>query len=146
MLGWLSAVARSKVFVGVNSLLMAGFLLVAGLRFGPSAAANLTARWQPVQPAISISGPGTSASDASVTAYILGDVVAPGVYTLAARARVQTLVAAAGGALADADLTRVDLAALVVDGQEIYVPQLALFRAELHILEQYVARPGITHL
>ncbi|MGH2502668.1 MAG: ComEA family DNA-binding protein, partial [Ktedonobacterales bacterium] len=60
----------------------------------------------------------------SVTAYILGDVVAPGVYTLATGARVQALVAAAGGALDDADLTRVDLAALVADGQEIYVPQM----------------------
>lgn len=124
MPGWLGALARSKVFVGVNALLLAGFLLVAGLRFGPGVAANLIARWQPAQAAISISGPGTNAADASVTAYILGDVAAPGVYTLAARARVQALVAAAGGALADADLTRVDLAALVVDGQEIYVPQL----------------------
>lgn len=124
MPGWLGALARSKVWVGVNALLMAGLLLVAGLRFGPGVAANLAARWQPVQPAISISGPGTSAADASVTAYILGDVVAPGVYTLAARARVQALVEAAGGALDDADLTRVDLAALVVDGQEIYVPQI----------------------
>ncbi|HEX8729036.1 MAG TPA: helix-hairpin-helix domain-containing protein [Ktedonobacterales bacterium] len=124
MPGWLSAMARSKVFIGVNTLALAGLLLLAGLRFASGVAANLTARWQPAQPAISISGPGTTAANTSVTAYILGDVVAPGVYTLATGARVQALVAAAGGALDDADLTRVDLAALVADGQEIYVPQM----------------------
>jgi competence protein ComEA len=122
MRGWFSAVARSKVFIGANALALAGLLLLAGLRLAPGVAANLIAGRQPARPAISISGPGTS--DASVTAYILGDVVAPGVYTLATGARVQALVAAAGGALDDADLTRVDLAALVADGQEIYVPQI----------------------
>jgi competence protein ComEA len=122
---WLSAVARSKIFIGANALALAGLLLLAGLRLAPGVAANLAAGRQPAQPAISISGPGTnSAANASVTAYILGDVVAPGVYMLATGARVQALVAAAGGALDDADLTRVDLAALVVDGQEIYVPQI----------------------
>ncbi|HEY7849754.1 MAG TPA: SLBB domain-containing protein, partial [Ktedonobacterales bacterium] len=124
MSGWLSAVTRSKVFLGANALALAVLLLLAGLRFAPGVAATITARWQPAQPAISISGPGTNAANTSVTAYILGDVVAPGVYTLATGARVQALVAAAGGALDDADLTRVDLAALVADGQEIYVPQI----------------------
>jgi competence protein ComEA len=124
MAGWLSAMAHSKVFLGANALALAGLLLLAALRIAPGVAANLIAGRQPAQPAISISGPGTSAANASVTAYILGDVVAPGVYTLATGARVQALVAAAGGALDDADLTRVDLAALVADGQEIYVPQM----------------------
>jgi competence protein ComEA len=124
MAGWLSAMAHSKVFLGANALALAGLLLLAALRIAPGVAANLIAGRQPAQPAISISGPGTSAANASVTAYILGDVVAPGVYTLAMGARVQALVAAAGGALDDADLTRVDLAALVADGQEIYVPQM----------------------
>lgn len=125
MWGLLSAMARSKIFIGANALALAGLLLLAGLRLAPGVAATLAAGRQPAQPAISISGPGTnSAANASVTAYILGDVVAPGVYTLATGARVQALVAAAGGALDDADLTRVDLAALVADGQEIYVPQM----------------------
>lgn len=119
-LAWVGGVARSKIFVGVNAVALAALLLLAGVRFGPALAVAM----QPTRPAISISGPGVSQASASVTAYILGDVAQPGVYTLAAGARVQALVAAAGGALNDADLTRVDLAALVVDGQEIYVPQV----------------------
>lgn len=119
-LTWVGRVARSKAFVALNAIAMAALLMLAGLRLGPA----LSAAMQPARPAISISGPGVSQASASVTAYILGDVAQPGVYTLAAGARVQALVAAAGGALDDADLTRVDLAALVVDGQEIYVPRM----------------------
>lgn len=115
-----SGIARSKVFVGLNAVALAALLVLAGLRFGPA----LGAAMQPARSAVSISGPGISQASASVTAYILGAVAQPGVYTLAAGARVQALVAAAGGALDDADLARVDLAALVVDGQEIYVPRV----------------------
>ena len=115
--------ARSKVFLAANALLLAALLMLAGVRFVPTIQVALAQSGQPAQPAISITGPGTTA-DTSVTAYILGDVVAPGVYTLAEGARVQALVAAAGGALDDADLTRVDLAARVADGQEVYVPQV----------------------
>jgi competence protein ComEA len=45
-----------------------------------------------------------------------------GVYSLAPGARVHDLIAAAGGALANADLTRVNLAAVVNDGESVYVP------------------------
>lgn len=115
--------ARSKVFAAANTLLLAALLLLAGVRFVPAIQGALAQAGEPAQAAISITGPGTNTAS-GVTAYILGDVVAPGVYTLAAGARVQALVAAAGGALDDADLTRVDLAARVADGQEIYVPQV----------------------
>jgi competence protein ComEA len=114
--------ARSKGFFAANALALAALLMLAGAHFVPEVQSALAAG-PSAQPAISITGPGTSAN-ASLTAYILGDVAAPGVYTLAAGARVQALIAAAGGALDDADLTRVDLAAPVADGQEVYVPQV----------------------
>ncbi len=57
-----------------------------------------------------------------VTAYIVGAVNHPGVYPLADGARIQDLVRAAGGARDGADLVRVDLAAKVFDGEEVYVP------------------------
>lgn len=72
---------------------------------------------------VSISGPGVS-PNASIQAYVLGAVRTPGVYTLAQGARVHDLIAAAGGALPTADLTRVNLASPVGDGQSIYVPQV----------------------
>lgn len=114
---------RMRAFVVANAALLAALILLAGARFVPGIQAALGQPAPAAQSAITISGPGVSAPT-SVTAYILGDVATPGVYTLAAGARVQELVAAAGGALSDADLTRVDLAAHVADGQEIYVPQI----------------------
>jgi competence protein ComEA len=58
----------------------------------------------------------------SIIVYVAGAVVAPGIYTLAASARVNDAVHAAGGAGADADLDVVNLAAAVHDGERVYVP------------------------
>jgi competence protein ComEA len=73
---------------------------------------------------ISISGPGVDSASSTLAAYILGAVRTPGVYTLPAGALVRDLVQSAGGFAPDADPTRVDLAARVADGQEIYVPHV----------------------
>ncbi len=116
ILGWM----RSWVFLAGNAVALVALLAVAGVRLAPMIQAALS---QPAQSAITITGPGVGAPT-TITAYILGDVAAPGVYTLAADARVQALVAAAGGVYRDADLARVDLAAHVADGQEIYVPRI----------------------
>ena len=59
-----------------------------------------------------------------VVVHAAGAVVAPGVYRLPAGGRVEDLVKAAGGASLDADLDRIDLAALLVDGSQVYVPRL----------------------
>ncbi len=118
----LTRALRSRVFLAANALAFAALLIAVGAQVVPIARSALVPA-QPARAAITVSGPGVT-SAATVTAYILGDVATPGVYTLASGARVQALVDAAGGALADADLTRVDLAAPVIDGQEIYVPQV----------------------
>lgn len=120
---WVIRLARSQPFVIANALILVALLVVLGARAAPAIQTALGQFAPSSQAAVTVSGPGVGAP-ASVTAYILGDVSAPGVYTLAADARVQALVAAAGGALADADLARVDLAAHIADGQEIYVPRL----------------------
>jgi competence protein ComEA len=66
----------------------------------------------------------TSTSMATtVVAHAAGAVAKPGVYSLAAGARVQDLLAAAGGASPDADLDRINLAAPVADGSQVYVPK-----------------------
>jgi competence protein ComEA len=55
--------------------------------------------------------------------HIAGAVLQPGVVELAAGSRVHDAVAAAGGESPGADLDRLNLAAVVEDGQKIYVPQ-----------------------
>jgi competence protein ComEA len=56
---------------------------------------------------------------------VAGAVGAPGVYTLPTGSRVIDAIAAAGGALAEADLDRLNKAAGLTDGVQIYVPRLA---------------------
>jgi competence protein ComEA len=58
-----------------------------------------------------------------VVVHAAGAVARPGVYRLGAGARVADLVEAAGGLVADADADRVNLAAPLVDGQQLYVPR-----------------------
>jgi competence protein ComEA len=56
---------------------------------------------------------------------VAGAVAAPGVYTLPADSRVADAILAAGGALADADLDRLNKAVALTDGSQVYVPRLA---------------------
>jgi len=55
--------------------------------------------------------------------YVCGAVKAPGVVRLPAGARVADALELAGGAAAKAELSGVNLAALVTDGQQILVPE-----------------------
>ena len=55
--------------------------------------------------------------------YVSGAVQHPDVYTLPPDSIVKDAVLAAGGPAGDADLDRINLAASVADGQQIYVPR-----------------------
>ncbi len=66
----------------------------------------------------------TTVPNGKIQVYIVGAVKHPGVYTLAANARLYQLLQAAGGPLPDANLVAVNLAAPLTDGQEIYVLQI----------------------
>lgn len=65
---------------------------------------------------------GSTGGDIQV--YIIGAVQHPGVYTLASNARVYQLLQAAGGALSNANLAVINMAARLSDGQEIYLPHI----------------------
>ncbi|MCU1366903.1 MAG: comEA [Ilumatobacteraceae bacterium] len=67
-------------------------------------------------------GTGTTAP-ASILVYVAGAVASPGVVELPATARVEDAIAAAGGLAGNADLDSVNLAAVVRDGDRIWVPR-----------------------
>ncbi len=81
---------------------------------------------RPESPPLTIAEPTplpVSSTPATIRVYVTGAVQKPGVYSLHAGDRVEDAVNAAGGATAEADLTRTNLAARVNDGQQIYVVQ-----------------------
>lgn len=124
-----------------------GRRLVALGALGAGVIIALAAAWvilRPVPPAIedvlpvatapAMSTPGPTAAGAGlaspstvatvVLVHAAGSVAAPGVYELPSGARVADLLAAAGGAHAEADLDRLNLAEPLVDGTRIYVPSV----------------------
>ncbi len=116
--------AGSRVALALNAAVTLALVALAVARFTPGVHAWVVSLIPARANASTLTITGPGATSATVAGYILGDVASPGVYTLPAGARVRDLMAAAGGALPDADLARVDLAARVADGQEVYVPRV----------------------
>lgn len=67
---------------------------------------------------------GSSKQPSTIAVHVAGAVNHPGVVQLHAGARVIDAVEAVGGAVADADLDRLNLAAKVADGQRVYVAKV----------------------
>ena len=66
----------------------------------------------------------TTAPSEKIIIYIIGCVKTPGVYELDIDSRVSNAVDAAGGLLETADLTKVNLAYKLEDGQKITIPSI----------------------
>lgn len=66
----------------------------------------------------------TTAPSEKIIIYIIGCVKTPGVYELDVDSRVSNAVDAAGGLLETADLTKINLAYKLEDGQKITVPSI----------------------
>ncbi len=69
-----------------------------------------------------VAGAGGGPAGAVLVVHVVGQVRQPGLVRVAAGARVADAVDAAGGATAEADLTRVNLARAVVDGEQLVLP------------------------
>lgn len=67
----------------------------------------------------------TASSAENITVHVCGEVAKPGLYSAAAGTRVNDIIRLAGGPTANADLNALNLAAEVVDGQQIRVPARA---------------------
>jgi competence protein ComEA len=65
-----------------------------------------------------------------VTVHVAGAVKRPGVYRLDAGSRVHEAIDAAGGPTAEADTDRVNLAAPLVDGAQVRLPEFGEISAD----------------
>lgn len=72
-------------------------------------------------PSLAPAKDGVDASD-TIVVHVAGRVKKPGVYTLQRGQRVQDAICQAGGALPDADLNQLNLAAHLEDAEKIEVP------------------------
>ena len=59
-----------------------------------------------------------------IAVHVVGAVQQPGVYHLAPGSRGDDAVRSAGGATSQADLQRVNLAAVLVDGEQLWIPRV----------------------
>lgn len=106
-----------------------GGVLAPGARDGP---VGVSAGAVPVgvpapagSPGAAPSGAGSSDPGAGgvVVVHVVGQVTRPGVQRLPAGSRVSDALAAAGGATRGADLAAINLARLLVDGEQVVVPR-----------------------
>ncbi|MFJ3027851.1 helix-hairpin-helix domain-containing protein [Curtobacterium sp. NPDC087080] len=115
--------ARSSAGVTVTSMPS-----TAGGRPSPGAGTGVSpgpaSTGAPVGPSAGVGAPSGSASAAAVSVYVLGAVVRAGVVEVPVGTRVDAVLQQAGGATADADLARLNLARPVVDGERLYVPRV----------------------
>ena len=114
---------RAQVVAGVGATVCVAIVAFALLR--PAAADPAPEATLPRASTTVVSpAPASSSAGAVVVVQAAGAVQHPGLYRLAPGARVDDLVTAAGGLAADADPDRLNLAALLADGQKIYVPRV----------------------
>ncbi len=74
-------------------------------------------------PGAASGAPSGEAPGGGLLVHVVGEVARPGLVTLADGARVADAVEAAGGVTRKGDLTAVNLARTVVDGEQLYVPK-----------------------
>lgn len=117
-IGRIVAVCGSVLAVVAGSF----FLLGSGSGDGTTAATSTTTGAAAGSVTSSTAETSTT-SPAWVVVHVAGAVAQPGVYQLEAGSRVADAVRAAGEALPDAVLDAVNLAAVVTDGQQVYVPR-----------------------
>jgi competence protein ComEA len=78
---------------------------------------------EPTEPDPGAATAGATTADGGLLVHVVGEVAQPGLVTLPDGARVADAVKAAGGVTRKADLTAVNLARTVVDGEQLYVPE-----------------------
>lgn len=108
---------RLTVGAGVVLVLLALAIAVLVASFAPRGATTVVAPPEPASTAEVESG-------AVILVHVLGAVTTPGLFELAEGSRTVDAIAAAGGFLDTADQTQLNLARIVGDGEQLYVPAI----------------------
>ena len=116
--------SRAKARLALNVALAVGAIaaLAGGiaLLFADSRSADGAILIATPERALSVS---ETPTPSAMAVYVTGGVENPGVYDLPSDARARDALDAAGGATADADLERVNLAKRLSDGEHVRVPK-----------------------
>ncbi len=120
--------------VSTISLIITFFVVAALIIAG--GALLLLSRPEPVQitiyPPQPTATPRPTMTPEPIIIYVTGAVNQPdALYTLAYGSRVEAAIAAAGGLRADADRSRVNLAAVLRDGDQVHVPAISELAVDL---------------
>jgi competence protein ComEA len=105
---------RSVLFLALVVLLITVVILIQRCQPEPEAIMLSTATPQPTPEATSTPQP--------LRVYVSGAVQQPDVYILSPGSIVKDAIMAASGSTDNADLDRINLAATLADGQQVYVP------------------------
>ncbi|MGA1365264.1 MAG: helix-hairpin-helix domain-containing protein [Ilumatobacteraceae bacterium] len=108
----------SVAFVGV-----AGWWLVQTPPPPPEASLSFASTTVATSATIITSAPIVNATPPIITVHVAGSVKNPGVYRLIYGSRINDGIVAAGGATSAANLDVIDLATVLNEGEQIYVPK-----------------------
>ena len=114
------ALSRTTALVGVCLALVV--LALVGQRLAHAGAASS----EPESAALPLEAVTEAPPRTILVVHVVGEVRRPGLYRLRDGSRIADAVRRAGGALRDADLAAVNLAAPLVDGVQILVPVKAV--------------------
>lgn len=107
---------KKKLIIGIAAAVIA-LICIAGVAISGGSGNEI-----PESPGTDVSQIEEEASPAEIIVDISGSVKCDTVATLANGARVEDAIKAAGGVTEDADLSGINRAAVLTDGEKIYIP------------------------
>lgn len=112
---WVAFIGVRRVISGAVSALVGLFVLWLILRPSPAPVESML-------PVATFSPSSTTLVSTPLTVHVAGAVQSPGVYQLPPRSRVVDALNIAGGPLQKADLEKINLAQLLVDTEQVFIP------------------------